>query len=116
MNYEPYEAKERARNMPEPSSENSNRIPPQKRSYSQDSHNMNAKYQEQGYMSNYGSRLMRPMPGKQQDTVYTRQQKPYNIISCYPQANPAVHRKYPKLTLEDKLIETGHYGYNPEGY
>lgn len=68
-------------------------------------------------MSNYGNRLMRPMPGKDQDRIYEHQQKPYNIISCYPNQAPPLHRQYPKLTLEDKLIETGQYmgqsQYNP---
>lgn len=76
---------------------------------------------EPGYMSNYGDRLMRPMPGKAQDKIYANQQKPYNIINCYPNGNP-IHREYPKLTLENKLIETGQYfsgskiNYNPERY
>lgn len=61
-------------------------------------------------MSNYGSRLMKALPGKDQDFVYERQQKPYNIISCYPRDSNA-HRVYPKLTLESKLIETGQYPY-----
>ena len=74
------------------------------------------KKDEKGKMFNYGSSIMRPMPGRDQDTVYERQQKPYNIISCYPKEVPNVHRRFPRLTLEDKLIETGHYGYNPEGF
>lgn len=90
-----------------------NRVQP--RSYSQDS-NVHVKRGEPGYMSNYGSNLMRAMPGKDQDRVYERQQIPYNIISCYPREAPSVHRKFPKLTLENKLIETGHYGFNPEGF
>lgn len=60
-------------------------------------------------MSNYGTRLMRAMPGKDQDYVYERQQKPYNIISCYPREVYNAHRVYPKFTLESKLIETGQY-------
>lgn len=63
-------------------------------------------------MSNYGSRLMRAMPGKDQDRVYENQQKPYNIISFYP-SDGAIHRKYPKLTLENRLIETGQYSGQP---
>ena len=76
---------------------------------------------EPGYLSNYGNRLMRPMPGKDQDRVFQNQQKPYNIISCHPH-NPPVHRQFPRLTLENKLIESGQYfgqqslNYNPEGY
>ena len=48
------------------------------------------------------------MPGKDQDRVYQNQQKPYNIINCYPN-NPPVHRQFPRLTLENKLIETGQF-------
>ena len=76
---------------------------------------------EPGYMSNYGNRLMRPMPGKDQDQIFQNQQKPYNIISCHPH-NPPIHRQFPRLTLENKLIESGQYfgqqslNYNPEGY
>lgn len=64
---------------------------------------------------------MRPMPGKQQDRVYENQQKPYNILSFYP-SDAAIHRKYPKLTLQNKLIETGQYfgqpgsNYNPQRF
>ncbi len=38
--------------------------------------------------------------------IYERQQKPFNIISCYPKDNENDNklRNYPKLTLEDKLI------------
>ncbi len=97
------------------------RSTPQPRSYSQDTRTSNSRPDyEQAYMSNYGSRLMKPMPGRDQDFVYERQQKPYNIISCYPKENPNsnVHRIYPKLTLESKLIEHGQYPstLNPERY
>lgn len=51
-------------------------------------------------MQNYGSRLMRAMPGKDQDYIYERQQKAYNIITCYPKDSPSItHRIYPKYTL-----------------
>lgn len=57
------------------------------------------------------------MPGKGQDFIYERQQKPYNIISCYPRDGQPKHRVFPKLTLENKLIETGQYQFmNPERY
>ena len=37
--------------------------------------------------------------------VFEHQQKPYNIISCYPKENESNKlRNFPKLTLEDKLI------------
>ena len=61
-------------------------------------------------MSNYGSRLMKPMPGRDQDFIYERQQKPYNIISCYPKDGLSnTHRLHPRLTLESKLISNGQY-------
>ena len=90
-----------ARNNP---SENRNYEPRERnmqpRSYSQEvsTSSRNPSQNESGYMSNYGNRLMRPMPGKDQDRVFENQQKPYNIISFYPN-DSAIHRKYPKLTL-----------------
>lgn len=42
---------------------------------------------------------MRNFPGTDQDRVYERQEKAYNIINCYPREYPNIHRKYPKLTL-----------------
>ena len=69
-------------------------------------------------MSGYGSKLLLPSPRRgDQDAVYERQQKPYNIINCYPREVINTHRAYPKYTLENKLIETGQYPYflpNPE--
>jgi hypothetical protein len=48
--------------------------------------------------------------GMERFKVYERQQKPFNIINCYPreQENNKL-RNFPKLTLEDKLIEQGTY-------
>lgn len=42
--------------------------------------------------------------------VYERQQKAFDIINYKPRQNEANKlRNYPKLTLEDKLIERGTY-------
>lgn len=42
--------------------------------------------------------------------IYQRQQQPYNIISCYPKEDDNNHlRNFPKLTLENKLLERGSY-------
>lgn len=42
--------------------------------------------------------------------MYERQQKPYNIISCYPKEEDTNKlRNFPKLTLENRLIERGSY-------
>ena len=57
---------------------------------------------------------MRPIPGKDQDRVYEKQEKAFNIINCYPKEYPTVHRKFPKLTLEHRLIENNLYSPNPE--
>lgn len=39
--------------------------------------------------------------------VYERQQKPFDIINCYPNNGDRQLRLFPKLTLEHKLIENG---------
>ncbi len=42
--------------------------------------------------------------------IYHRQQQPYNIISCYPKEEDNNQlRNFPKLTLENKLLERGSY-------
>jgi hypothetical protein len=42
--------------------------------------------------------------------IYQRQQQPYNIISCYPkEEGNNILRSFPKLTLENKLLERGSY-------
>jgi hypothetical protein len=66
-------------------------------------------------MSGYGSKLLySPTPRRgAQDAVFERQQKPYNIINCYPKVVLNTHRAHPKYTLENKLIESGHYPYIP---
>lgn len=48
--------------------------------------------------------------GFQRFRIYERQQKPFNIISCYPKEDESNKlRTFPKLTLEDKLRERGSY-------
>lgn len=42
--------------------------------------------------------------------VYEGQQHQFNIINCYPKEQNSYRlRNFPKLTLEDKLIERGTY-------
>ena len=54
--------------------------------------------------------MLQRKQGFERFRVYERQQKPYNIISCYPKKNEDNHlRNFPKLTLEDGLIEKGSY-------
>jgi hypothetical protein len=88
---------------------NGERANSEMRSYSQDKPSTNNSKGEDdlGQISNYGTRIIRPMPGKYQDYIFEKQQKPYNIISYYPKRDENRHRVYPKLTLEDKLLETG---------
>jgi hypothetical protein len=42
-------------------------------------------------------------------TIFEKQQKGYNIISCYPKEMTSSLKVFPKLTLENKLIESGRY-------
>lgn len=55
---------------------------------------------------------MQPIPGKDQDRIYERQEKQFNIVTNYPKEYGNIHRKYPKITLENKLLEKGMYPYN----
>jgi hypothetical protein len=50
--------------------------------------------------------------------IYERQQKPFNIINCYPKENEGNKlRNFPKLTLEDRLLERGNYHtFQQEGF
>ena len=41
--------------------------------------------------------------------IYEKQQKGYNIINCYPKSMSSSLRMFPKLTLENKLIENARY-------
>lgn len=42
--------------------------------------------------------------------IYERQQKPFDIINCYPKEYESNKlRNFPKLTLENQLIEKGAY-------
>jgi len=55
-------------------------------------------------MANYGTSLMRNTP-MDQAQVYRKQEKEFNIISFYPKEYKPNLRQFPKLTMEDKLIE-----------
>lgn len=44
-----------------------------------------------------------------QTQVYKRQEKEFNIISFYPKDVKPNLRQFPKLTMEDRLIEKAHY-------
>jgi hypothetical protein len=58
----------------------------------------------------YRDEVVKKRQGFERFRIYEQQQKPFNIISCYPkeQENNKL-RNFPKLTLEDKLIERGAY-------
>ena len=66
-------------------------------------------------ISNKGQTYRRRQ-GFQRFNIYERQQKPFNIISFYPKQNESNNlRNFPKLTLEDKLIEKGtYYAFNSQ--
>lgn len=53
-------------------------------------------------MASYGLSLMR---GIDQAEVYRRQEKNYNIISYRPKDYEPSLKQFPRLTLEDRLIE-----------
>ena len=54
--------------------------------------------------------MLQKKQGFERFRVFERQQKPYNIISCYPKHDESNKlRNFPKLTLEDRLIENGSY-------
>jgi hypothetical protein len=42
------------------------------------------------------------MPAFNEDEVYRKQEKRFNIITLKPREHEQVLRQYPKLTLEDK--------------
>ena len=42
---------------------------------------------------------------KAEDKVFERQEKAYNIVTNYPKSHQNIHRKYPKFTLENYLLE-----------
>ena len=59
-------------------------------------------------MANYGRNLLgRSNSVREQEDVYERQQRNFNIISYYPKNVRPTLRNFPKLTLEDKLLEHG---------
>jgi hypothetical protein len=58
----------------------------------------------QSKMANYGTSLMRNSQ-MDQAQIYRKQEKEFNIISFYPKEyKPNLHQ-FPKLTLEDRIIE-----------
>ena len=58
----------------------------------------------QSKMANYGNSIMRNI-SMDQTQIYKRQEKDFNIISYYPKEFKPNLRQFPKLTLEDKLLE-----------
>lgn len=57
-----------------------------------------------------GESAIRRRQGFERFGIYERQQKPFNIISCYPKDYESNKlRNFPKLTLENRLIERGSY-------
>lgn len=58
----------------------------------------------QSKMANYGNNIMRNI-SMDQTQIYKRQEKDFNIISYYPKEFKPNLRQFPKLTLEDKLLE-----------
>ena len=55
-------------------------------------------------MASIGSNLIRNT-SMDQAQVYKKQEKEFNIISFYPKEYKPNLRQFPKLTLEDRLIE-----------
>ena len=57
-------------------------------------------------MSNYGNKIMHNQYSRrEEDRVYERLEKPYNIVTNFPKEYQTVHRKFPKYSLEHQLIE-----------
>jgi hypothetical protein len=54
-------------------------------------------------MANYGTNLMRNI-SMDQNQIYKKQEKDFNIISYYPKEYKPNLRQFPKFTLENKLI------------
>jgi hypothetical protein len=63
-----------------------------------------SKAAKQSVMASYGNTLMKNTP-MDQAQIYRRQEKEFNIISFYPKDVKPSLRQFPKLTMEDKLIE-----------
>ena len=57
-------------------------------------------------MSQYGNHLMNGPP-LDQNRIYEKQERAYNIISYYPKAYTPKLKNFPRLTLENQLIERG---------
>ncbi len=59
-------------------------------------------------MANYGSNLINNLVKNttmDQAQIYKKQEKEFNIISFYPKEVKPSLRQFPKLTMEDRLIE-----------
>lgn len=59
-------------------------------------------------LSQYGNNLMNNFNHMQlldQNRVYEKQEREYNILSYQPKAYTPRLKNYPRLTLEDKLLE-----------
>lgn len=55
-------------------------------------------------MASYGTNLVKNTP-MDQAQIYRKQEKEFNIISFYPKEVKPSLRQFPKLTMEDRLIE-----------
>ena len=55
-------------------------------------------------MSQYGNHLMKA-PVLDQNRIFEKQEKEYNIISYYPKPYAPRLKNFPRLTLEDQIIE-----------
>jgi len=57
-------------------------------------------------MANYGRSLLGQSRYEQED-VFQRQARRFNIISYWPRQIEPNLKEFPKLTMEDKLLESG---------
>jgi len=55
-------------------------------------------------MANYGRNLLGSSRYEQEE-IFKRQDRNFNIISYYPRAVRSNLREFPKLTMEDRLLE-----------
>jgi len=55
-------------------------------------------------MANYGRNLLGSSRYEQEE-IFKRQDRNFNIISYYPRAVRPNLREFPKLTMEDRLLE-----------
>lgn len=57
-------------------------------------------------MAHYGRSLL-GQSRYEQEEVFQRQERRFNIISYWPRTIQPHLKEYPKLTMEDKLLESG---------